>query len=121
MAGVALSDGAVAQWLEERDPSQLLDDVRSFARRRPGAFILIAAATGLVGGRLLRALTAEAKDEKEAQSARTDGPEFAAPAPSAYGTVGSSSFERDYEPTEPIPDPLGTSLGDTSLPNGSRP
>jgi hypothetical protein len=117
----------VATWLENRDPSELLDDVRAFARRRPGAFILIAAATGLVGGRLIRALTADAKDEKEAATTRTDGPEFDAPvsttpastydAPvaSAYGTVGSSSLERDYAPTEPVADPL-----DGGFPNGSR-
>jgi hypothetical protein len=120
----------VASWLENRDPSELLDDVRAFARRRPGAFILIAAATGLVGGRLIRALTAEAKDEKEATSTRTDGPEFDAPASttahsdasaydapvaSAYGTVGSSSLERDYAPTEPVADPL-----DGGFPNGGR-
>ncbi|AND17781.1 hypothetical protein C5C18_12660 [Rathayibacter tritici] len=115
----------VAQWLENRDPSQLLDDVRSFARRRPGAFILIAAATGLVGGRLIRALTAEAKDEKEAATGRTDGPEYDAPAAdslaydapaaSAYGTVGSRSLERDYAPTEPVADPL-----DGGFPNGGR-
>ncbi|WP_181024667.1 hypothetical protein [Rathayibacter rathayi] len=125
----------VAQWLENRDPSQLLDDVRSFARRRPGAFILIAAATGLVGGRLIRALTAESKDDKEASTARTDGPKYDAPAAdslaydapaadslaydapaaSAYGTVGSSSLERDYAPTEPLADPL-----DGGFPNGGR-
>ncbi|PPI19419.1 hypothetical protein C5D34_09340 [Rathayibacter sp. AY1B1] len=120
----------VASWLENRDPSELLDDVRAFARRRPGAFILIAAATGLVGGRLIRALTAEAKDEKEATSTRTDGPEFDAPASttaysdasaydapvaSTYGTVGSSSLERDYAPTEPVADPL-----DGGFPNGGR-
>lgn len=113
----------VAQWLENRDPSELLDDVRSFARRRPGAFIVIAAAAGLVGGRLIRALTAEAKDEKEATTARTDGPEFDAPAPSAYGTVGSSSLERDYLPTEPIADPLSTpptATGYDSFPGGTR-
>jgi hypothetical protein len=113
----------VATWLENRDPSELLDDVRAFARRRPGAFILIAAATGLVGGRLIRALTADAKDEKAA-AAHTDGPEYAAPAASTYGTVGTSSLERDFAPTEPFADPLSTpptTGGYDSFPNGTRP
>ncbi|MBA2531588.1 MAG: hypothetical protein H0V23_05705 [Nocardioidaceae bacterium] len=45
----------VAGWLENRDPNGLLDDVRSFARRKPGAFLLGAAGAGLVAGRLTRA------------------------------------------------------------------
>lgn len=111
----------VASWLEDREPAELLEDVKSFARRRPGAFILIAAATGLVAGRLVRALTAEAKDEKEAE-ASTTGPEFAAPDASAYETT--STYARDYQPTEPIADPLSvppTAAGYDSFPTGTRP
>ncbi len=44
--------GQVADWLEQRDPGSLLDDLRSFARRRPGAFLAIAAGAGLAAGRL---------------------------------------------------------------------
>lgn len=50
--------GDVAGWLEGRDPSALLADVKSFARRRPGVFIAIAAGTGIVIGRLARSLAA---------------------------------------------------------------
>jgi len=116
----------VASWLENRDPSELLDDVRSFARRRPGAFILIAAATGLVAGRLVRALTAEAKDEKAA-TADTSGPEFAAPAAADYsgGATTTTSFDErgDFAPTEPVADPLSTPItpGYDAFPNGTRP
>ncbi|KQQ06253.1 MULTISPECIES: hypothetical protein [unclassified Rathayibacter] len=108
----------VATWLEDREPAELLEDVKSFARRRPGAFILIAAATGLVAGRLVRALTAEAKDEKETAS-DTSGPEFAAPDAASYGTTNT-----DHLPTEPIADPLSvppTSAGYDSFPTGTRP
>ena len=48
--------GDVAGWLEGRDPSAILNDVKSFARRRPGVFIAIAAGTGIVIGRLARSL-----------------------------------------------------------------
>jgi len=41
----------VAQWLQ-REPDALLDDVTSFARRRPGAFLAGAALLGVVAGRL---------------------------------------------------------------------
>lgn len=47
-----------ASWLENREPAQLLDDVKGFARRRPGTFIAVAALAGIVVGRLSRSLAA---------------------------------------------------------------
>jgi hypothetical protein len=41
--------------LEGREPGQLLDEARSFARRKPGTFLLGALAAGVVAGRLFRA------------------------------------------------------------------
>jgi uncharacterized protein YjbJ (UPF0337 family) len=52
----------VAAWLERGDPDQLLEDVRAFARRRPGAFLGIALAAGVVAGRLTRGITASDDD-----------------------------------------------------------
>jgi hypothetical protein len=40
--------------LDGREPGMLLDDVRGFARRRPGTVLLGALATGVVAGRLFR-------------------------------------------------------------------
>ena len=40
--------------LDGREPRELLDDVRDFARRRPGTFLLGALAAGVVVGRLTR-------------------------------------------------------------------
>ena len=40
--------------LQGREPTELLDDVRRFARQRPGMFLLGAVAAGVVTGRLLR-------------------------------------------------------------------
>ncbi|PPF43624.1 hypothetical protein C5B85_13085 [Pseudoclavibacter sp. AY1F1] len=56
--------GAVGAWLGDRNPSGVLDEVRSFARRKPLAFIAIAGAAGLVAGRLTRSIAEAAKDEK---------------------------------------------------------
>lgn len=58
----------VAGWIGDRDPGSLLGEVKTFARRRPGTFIAIAAVAGLVAGRLTRALTEGASDRKEAES-----------------------------------------------------
>jgi len=49
-------------WLDERDPQAVMREVKSFARRRPGVFILGAVVAGVVVGRLTRALAAGAKD-----------------------------------------------------------
>jgi ElaB/YqjD/DUF883 family membrane-anchored ribosome-binding protein len=47
---------AIAGWLESREPGQLVDEVKSFARQRPGAFLGIAATAGVLVGRLGRGL-----------------------------------------------------------------
>jgi ElaB/YqjD/DUF883 family membrane-anchored ribosome-binding protein len=53
----------VADWLEQRDPGSLVDEVRRFARQKPGTFIAIAAGAGLLVGRLTRSVVSGAKDE----------------------------------------------------------
>jgi hypothetical protein len=62
--------GTLGTYLEGRDPGSLLHEVRSFAARRPGTFIAVAAGAGILAGRLTKALTAEIKHEKESG---TDG------------------------------------------------
>jgi hypothetical protein len=63
----------VAEWLENRSPEDVLDEVKQFAARRPGVFIGLAAVTGIVAARLTKALVAEAKDSAEpGPSAETD-------------------------------------------------
>ncbi|MEJ5946449.1 hypothetical protein WDZ17_14220 [Pseudokineococcus basanitobsidens] len=54
---------AAASWLGDREPSGLLDDVRSFAGRRPGAFLALAAGAGLLAGRLARGLKDASSDD----------------------------------------------------------
>lgn len=46
----------VASWLESREPRHVLDEAQSFARRRPGVFLVAAAGAGLLAGRLTRGL-----------------------------------------------------------------
>ena len=67
------SHGA-ADWLDGRDPDDILDEVRRFARRRPGAFLLGTLAAGLVAGRLARGVAAVHSDDSDS--------------PSSNGTVG---------------------------------
>jgi uncharacterized protein YjbJ (UPF0337 family) len=59
--GADFTDQA-ANFLQQHEPADLLDEVRRYARRRPGTFLLIAAAAGVVAGRLTRALAAGGTD-----------------------------------------------------------
>lgn len=65
--------GDVAGWLEGREPSQLLEDVKRFARRRPGVFIAIAAGTGIVVGRLAKSLTSGDDSSTSTDTTRFSG------------------------------------------------
>jgi hypothetical protein len=60
---------AAGQWLDARKPAQVVREVQSFARRRPTAFLLLAAGAGLVAGRLTRGLKDAPADNSEAKAA----------------------------------------------------
>jgi hypothetical protein len=50
--------GEISHWLENHEPADLLDEVKRFARRRPVAFLALAAAAGVVAGRVTRGAVA---------------------------------------------------------------
>jgi hypothetical protein len=50
--------GEIAHWLENREPGDLLEELRSFARRRPVVFLGLCALAGVVVGRLGRSAVA---------------------------------------------------------------
>lgn len=54
---------SVANWLDQREPGDLLGEARSFAQRRPGAFLLGAVVAGVVAGRLTRGAVAAHSDD----------------------------------------------------------
>jgi hypothetical protein len=83
---------SVAGWLEQREPADVLDEVRGFAARRPGVFLAIAVGAGVVVGRLTKGLIAEARSGS-GQGGTTG----------SYGQTGAYGAETvlpAYEPTE---------------------
>jgi hypothetical protein len=93
----------VAEWLEQRDPGSLLDEVKTFARRRPGAFLAIALGAGLAAGRLTRGLKDEASGSDVSSGAtgdyRTNGSGTASGyTPAAYRTGTGAG----YQETAPV-------------------
>src|SRR3954469_3514379 len=58
--------------LQNREPAQLLDEVRSFARPKPGVFLLGAAAAGVLAGRLTSGVKAAHTDTRSSAGVRRD-------------------------------------------------
>jgi hypothetical protein len=81
----------VASWLEHREPGDLLDEVRRFARRKPGVFLFGAALAGVVVGRLTRGAIAAQSDDSGDD--RTEAGEGRIPRqPSAYTTSNPAAY-----------------------------
>ena len=89
--------GELAHYIETSEPTEVLDTVRTFARRRPAAFLIGSALAGVVVGRLSRSLAAGAKDAKADQAPALTGSGYATSAPAtgydtgAYTTGGYES------------------------------
>jgi hypothetical protein len=89
-----------ASWLEKREPADLLNEARNFARRRPGAFLIGAAVAGLVAGRVTRGLAANSN----AEPGTGDGAGAPAATTAAHGGVAGPGY------------PTGTAPVDASVP-----
>jgi ElaB/YqjD/DUF883 family membrane-anchored ribosome-binding protein len=101
---------AAAQRIGSRGFDGLVDDVQSFARRRPGMFLAVAAASGFAVGRLFRgAQAASPAGGSNGEGTSAIGESYAPAVPGASGAVPAG-------PTggaTPDPDPYG---GTTSPP-----
>jgi hypothetical protein len=117
--------GGAASWLEKREPGDLLGEVRDFARRRPGAFLVGAVVAGVVAGRLTRGAAAAARPGGQPEppvyaggavppgqgaptaagpAAATPVPEYApggVSGPAAGGAGGGGAATSDYPPYRP--------------------
>lgn len=62
-----------ASWLENREPGDLVDEVRRYARRKPGTFLLGALAAGVVAGRMTRGAVDAARSDDTGSDSRYAG------------------------------------------------
>ncbi len=83
----------VQGYVEGGSGTDVLQDVRSFARRRPGAFLLAAAAAGVLAGRATRGATAARKAESEGSQS------YRGSYGSQYGSSYGSGYAAGYEGT----------------------
>ncbi|HST48691.1 hypothetical protein [Jatrophihabitans sp.] len=80
-----------ASWLEQREPGEVLEEVKDFARRRPGTFLLLAAGAGLLAGRMTRGLQAASSDQ--GQSSQSGNHSSLAGDPSQWGAQYGSGVQ----------------------------
>ena len=98
---------SLGRWLESHGPDEVLDEVRSFARRRPGTFLLVAAGAGVVLGRLTRGLkdapsTSTAPSTPPARSMTMSPPAFVDPVDEP-AFVDQPGLVDDLTPPVPVP------------------
>jgi uncharacterized protein YjbJ (UPF0337 family) len=75
----------VADFIEQREPAELVDEVRRYARRKPGTFLIGAAIAGVVVGRLTRGVVANRSDDSDSSSTGANlGTGYAGVTPSSY-------------------------------------
>jgi hypothetical protein len=100
-------------WLEQREPADLLDEARNFARRRPGTFLLGAALAGLAAGRVTRSLTAERNAQPDTGSGTvTADPASATADPGGFASTGFPAQAEPFDGGVPAhPDGPGSAAG----------
>lgn len=91
-----------ANWLESREPAELLDDVRTFARQRPGLFLAGSAVAGLLVGRLTRGVVASQSDSIDSprRTAVDTGTSRHALSAPATDHTGADYSTTDYRSTD---------------------
>jgi hypothetical protein len=90
----------VASWLDSREPGDLIQEVRSFARHRPGMFLAGAAIAGALVGRLTRGVVAQQNDDSKSTNQTVSG-QLTAGDSSTGGTSGQASAPTPVTPAVP--------------------
>lgn len=91
-----------AEWLEQNDPGTVLDEVRNFARRKPGTFLLGALAAGVVAGRVTRGVQGAVSQGSNGSAAAPAAPSVPTTPPAPMTPPTSSA---PYPPDASVPAP----------------
>ena len=99
---------SVGTHLEGHEPAELLDQLRTYARRRPGAFLLGAAAAGLLAGRLTKAARSDSSDSSPTTTTGVARHAAVPAVPTAYPDPAVTGTSRYDLGTDPVPASLST-------------
>ncbi len=96
----------LAVFLEGREPGDLIQEARSFARQRPGAFLAGAAVLGAVAGRLTKSVRAASSDSGGSGD-RLPVPSNTTTATNGFAEtpVYSTGYDTGYQAPAGAPDP----------------
>ncbi|MEO6715324.1 MAG: hypothetical protein ABIM89_18140 [Mycobacteriales bacterium] len=96
----------IATKLESTEPQELLDEVRRYARNKPGMFLIGAVAAGFIGGRLVKGATADSDSDSDQKYSGSNGSKgvWAGSTDSTYtprygGTAGGATTSGREAPT----------------------
>lgn len=89
-----------ADWLEQREPGDLLEEFRRVGRRRPGALLAGAALAGVLAGRLTRGAAAASSQDSPPRQDHRPLPQ-PAPYPPGMGTEPIYGAPASELPSEP--------------------
>jgi len=90
--------GEIGYWLENKEPAEVLEDLRSFARRRPGMFLGLCALAGVVVGRLGRGAVAANTSVDSRGGSYDYGASSYSTTPATYGTtVPDTGYGTGYD------------------------
>jgi hypothetical protein len=102
----------LSTWLQTHEPAEILDEVRRFARRKPGMFLLGAAVAGVVAGRLTSGVKAAHSDSSDARNrplpAGRTADNYVDPAPAYTGYTGTAAPTGTTAGAPLPPPPYGT-------------
>jgi hypothetical protein len=90
----------LAEHLDRHEPTELLDQVRAYARRRPVAFLAGAAVLGVLAGRMTRNLASNGSGPQRLTGSAPALPASTEPYPADYGTPGYAAA--GYPAAEPV-------------------
>jgi hypothetical protein len=101
----------LAGWVQNREPGDLVNELRGFARRKPGVFLLGAAVAGVVAGRLTTGVVAAHRGDSPTSQLPASGPSYAeegyAGANYAAETAPGYSTTSGYDTTTGYETPTG--------------
>jgi hypothetical protein len=116
--------GEISHWLDNHEPADLLDEVKRFARRRPFAFLALAAAAGVVAGRVTRGAVAantSVDSDTEPTPARAYDSDLDDRGGYDSGLQGGGAYGTRTDQTSGYDPRYGEMAGDTSYQGGGMP